>query len=101
MGEDDNGQPHTRVGGHFAHAGIVLNARELRRDLEARGHLRRYLSTHPHAGVRVVGHSLGAGTAALLTLFLARSIPERDIRGFCYGSPLLCDRALATRCEPS
>ena len=56
--------------GGYTHLGILENARRLRDDIEERGILDRFLQTKPHYNIAVVGHSLGAATASLLTLLL-------------------------------
>ena len=56
--------------GGYTHMGILENALRLRDDLDERGILASFLGAHPHYNLTVVGHSLGAATAALLTLLL-------------------------------
>jgi hypothetical protein len=56
--------------GGYTHTGILENALRLRNDLDERGHMATFLQQRPHYRIAIVGHSLGAATAALLTLLL-------------------------------
>jgi hypothetical protein len=99
--------------GGYTHTGILENALRLRDDLDERGHLARFLEQRPHYNLTIVGHSLGAATAALLTLLLRErydtgppppqqrsSVPltprtRNKLTCIAYGGPLLVSLGVA------
>jgi len=88
------------AGGHTAHAGCAGIAANTAR-LVAPSLREAFAGTAggPRYGLYCVGHSLGAGVAALLTLFLRPEFPA--VRCFAYEPPgALVDDALAEAMEP-
>jgi len=85
--------PKTKAGPGcgWAHFGVLEGTREVYTELmgdgasDNAGMLPRIMSDPKYAGwsLRVVGHSLGAATAALLTLRLRKHYP--NIHAFCYN----------------
>eukprot|EP00455_Lapot_gusevi_P017279 TRINITY_DN1917_c0_g2_i1.p1 TRINITY_DN1917_c0_g2~~TRINITY_DN1917_c0_g2_i1.p1 ORF type:complete len:781 (+),score=164.57 TRINITY_DN1917_c0_g2_i1:145-2343(+) len=80
-----------------AHAGMTRAAAWVMDDIKQKGIMETFLKDNPEYGVRVVGHSLGAGTASLLALFLQQQYPS--LQCYAYASPLLFDYKLAKRCK--
>jgi len=54
---------------------------------------------YPSYDIKVVGHSLGGGTAALLTMILVTEHPDWPILGYCYASPCVVSKNLAEQYE--
>eukprot|EP00968_Pinguiococcus_pyrenoidosus_P007228 scaffold480_cov257-Pinguiococcus_pyrenoidosus.AAC.16 len=69
----------------YAHTGIVSVADWIRKDLARHGLLDAALSTNRGWGLTIVGHSLGAGAAALLGLMLKQQYAS--LRILCYSPP--------------
>lgn len=55
-------------------------------------------SNRHYPKLTIVGHSLGAGTAVLLTMCLRRDYPEATC--VCYGTPAMLDQRAADECSP-
>ncbi len=97
--------------GEYTHQGILLNALKLHQDLNERGVLESFMHEKPHYNIMVVGHSLGAATATLLTLLLREkwdrpamyentegrlnSTTRNKLTCIAYGCPLLLSFNLA------
>lgn len=81
--------------GHYTHAGILANAVHLRKDILSRGIVAKFLASHPDYYIQLVGHSLGAGTSAVLTLILKDDFPGVVRRCVCMAPPLAVDPVLA------
>ena len=85
--------------GRFAHSGILQAAEWIVADLERHGVLNAFLQRNPHYRLKVVGHSLGGGSAALVGLMLRGRHPE--VRVLSYSPPgQLLSRGLAAEMEP-
>ena len=71
----------------YAHAGVLARTAWLYKDVEKQSVLDRASQSPAFDGYRlcVVGHSLGAATAALLSVFLRNRFPE--IRCLCFSPP--------------
>lgn len=95
-------------GSHFVHRGMWDAAKNIMKDLDDRHMLEALLLSDGVAvlekgaasppdcngfGLVVVGHSLGAGIAQLLTALLLPKYPE--VRCFHYGTPGPCSREIA------
>ncbi|KAK3244566.1 hypothetical protein CYMTET_45824 [Cymbomonas tetramitiformis] len=61
--------------GGYAHSGMLDAARSVIEHVSE--HLKQLLTAHPTYSLRIIGHSLGAGTAAL-TAYLLRNLPPSD-----------------------
>ena len=73
---DDVGQEYGFDGiGEYCHSGILEAAKYVYGDMEARNVLKNALQDHPGFNFRIVGHSLGAGVAAVLGLLLEKEYP--------------------------
>ena len=77
-------------GGH-AHAGMLEAARWFMKNESAQ--LAELMRRHPTYQLKVVGHSLGAGTAALLTMFL-RADTSAEQQG---GGTMVMDQGMRAR----
>ena len=81
----------------FAHTGMLECAR---RKLEAiQPPLNEAFKEFPEYKVVVVGHSLGAGTASLLTILLKDEYPLKDIQCYAYAPPCVLSAELALSCS--
>jgi len=61
--------------GEFCHRGMLEAAKYVYDDMEARKVLQRALEDHPEFNLRIIGHSLGAGVAAVLGLMMRKQYP--------------------------
>ena len=77
----DPNQPTT----HLAHRGIFEAAKATMMSIAATGVLKKYLGIHPGYDILVCGHSLGAGCAFLVSLYLHQSYPT--LRCISYSPP--------------
>jgi pentatricopeptide repeat protein len=59
----------------FCHRGMLEAAKYVYDDMEARGVLYVALHEHPEFNLRLIGHSLGAGVAAVLGLMMRKKYP--------------------------
>eukprot|EP01041_Mallomonas_annulata_P007760 gene7760-15877_t len=94
--------------GRFAHGGMLNSAMWIRRDLEKHQTLSNLMATHPPEartplnlplGLIVVGHSLGAGTAAILAMMLKPAYPR--LRCYAFGCPgSIMDAKTSEDCKP-
>ena len=69
------GYPHG-----YTHQGILQNAIHCRDHIDRKGVVASFLRLNPDYALVVVGHSLGAGTAAALTLILRSRFAEKEGR---------------------
>lgn len=80
----------------YTHEGILCTAKALFHHLQ-HGSRRQvfwdFVQANPDWKIVVTGHSLGAGIAAILTLFLRNLFPET--KGFIYGPPPMFEDAVA------
>lgn len=77
-----------------AHRGMLKTAQYVQEQLEKGGYLQEAFGFHPDYDLVLIGHSLGAGVAALLGLLLRNSYP--GVKCFLYAPPggLLSDTAV-------
>ena len=54
--------------GEYCHSGMLAGATHIYEDLKRHKILDQAMDAHPDFGLRIVGHSLGAGVAAMLGL---------------------------------
>lgn len=84
---------------HYVHAGMFQAALTMRREIYTDG-LLELVTQNPSYQVVIVGHSLGAGTASVLTTVLLHDesfAPYRDrLRCYAYAPPLVMSPALCT-----
>ncbi|KAK3238411.1 hypothetical protein CYMTET_51576 [Cymbomonas tetramitiformis] len=87
----------------YAHSGMLQAARWLKDAVSSK--LQETMKQHPGFSLKVIGHSLGAGTAALLT-FLLRSSPEflvvvppKKVSCVAFATPPVFSRELAEACQ--
>eukprot|EP01125_Pyxidicula_operculata_P020779 TRINITY_DN777_c0_g1_i1.p1 TRINITY_DN777_c0_g1~~TRINITY_DN777_c0_g1_i1.p1 ORF type:complete len:411 (+),score=75.28 TRINITY_DN777_c0_g1_i1:371-1603(+) len=80
-----------------AHDGIAQAAQTVVSILEES--LKKQLEKYPDYGIMVVGHSLGAGTAALLSILLKKKHPNFPLRCFSFAPPPVVSYNLAKECE--
>ncbi|ODM93660.1 Sn1-specific diacylglycerol lipase beta [Orchesella cincta] len=81
-----------------AHHGMLLAAKNTFEKINELGTLQRAANNYPTYTVVVTGHSLGAGTAALLSLMLRSTYP--NLRCFAYSPPgCLVTEEAANFCE--
>uniref|UniRef100_A0A7S2ETV8 sn-1-specific diacylglycerol lipase n=1 Tax=Ditylum brightwellii TaxID=49249 RepID=A0A7S2ETV8_9STRA len=88
--------------GESAHYGMYESAEWIYDDIQSHGVLEKLLLAESAecAGfkLRVVGHSLGAGVAAILALMLRRKYP--DLKGLCFSPPgCVFSRKTADECK--
>jgi Lipase (class 3) len=75
-------KPHHVMGANgvvlgYSHFGMLAAARWIHR--QAKPTLDRFLAQHPDWRLHLIGHSLGAGTAALLAMMCAPAAPTRSV----------------------
>eukprot|EP00475_Leptophrys_vorax_P024904 TRINITY_DN3457_c0_g1_i1.p1 TRINITY_DN3457_c0_g1~~TRINITY_DN3457_c0_g1_i1.p1 ORF type:complete len:749 (+),score=223.58 TRINITY_DN3457_c0_g1_i1:52-2247(+) len=80
--------------GHYAHRGIARAALRMKEKIENCKQFRDFINTNPDYKVRIVGHSLGGGTAAILTMLIKDYYS--DVKCIAYASPPVFDYELAT-----
>ncbi|KAL3922149.1 MAG: hypothetical protein SGILL_002360 [Bacillariaceae sp.] len=86
--------------GQYCHAGVLACFENIYQDLRRHGLLEQLLSEeYPDYELRVVGHSLGAGVATLLSYVLKAKFPTLKVYGY---SPPGCTMTwkMATDCTP-
>jgi len=83
--------------GGFEHAGILMAAKQLYKDLMPV--LLETLKKHEGYGLVVVGHSLGAGTATLLTM-LIHSEYNIPVHCYAFAPPSVVSLDIAKRVNP-
>eukprot|EP00012_Vannella_robusta_P001346 CAMPEP_0206184206 /NCGR_PEP_ID=MMETSP0166-20121206/1085_1 /ASSEMBLY_ACC=CAM_ASM_000260 /TAXON_ID=95228 /ORGANISM="Vannella robusta, Strain DIVA3 518/3/11/1/6" /LENGTH=220 /DNA_ID=CAMNT_0053599187 /DNA_START=119 /DNA_END=778 /DNA_ORIENTATION=+ len=84
--------------GGYAHTGMLECAR--RKLMMIRIPLLQAIAKHHGYSVVIIGHSLGAGTAALLTLLLKNEIPcSTPLRCYAYAPPCVLSPQLAKSSE--
>jgi len=81
----------------FAHCGILRTASNKFEVFYP--YLLDALKTNPDYDVQVVGHSLGAGTATLLTLMIKEKLPDLKIHCHAFAPPCVVSLDIATRCK--
>ena len=59
----------------FCHRGMLEAAKYVHDDMEARRVLHKALEEHPEFDLKIIGHSLGAGVAAVLGLMMRKQYP--------------------------
>ena len=74
------------IPGATAHAGIGNSAKSIKKFLMKSRHIDKVLEKHPDYRIVVLGHSLGAGTAALLAVLLRNDYGEK-VLGLSYSPP--------------
>jgi sn1-specific diacylglycerol lipase len=83
--------------GEYCHAGIFESVEWLMSDLKSHGLLDSMLRgedcSYPGYRLYVIGHSLGAGVAAVLSLILHQSFPE--LKCLCFSPPAILSEKLA------
>jgi len=82
--------------GGLTHSGILAAAQEKFKDLTPL--LLRTLKTLPNYRLVIVGHSLGAGTAALLAILLHDEY-SLDLHCYAFAPPCLLSLDLAAKCK--
>jgi sn1-specific diacylglycerol lipase len=86
--------------GEFCHAGVLACFENIVEDLRRHGLLEQLLlDEYPNYELRIVGHSLGAGVATLLSYILKSKFPTLKVYGF---APPGCTMTwkLASECTP-
>ncbi|GAQ79687.1 hypothetical protein KFL_000360030 [Klebsormidium nitens] len=86
--------------GGFAHAGILHAAKWFVKNEAST--LKKQLQQNPGYALRLVGHSLGGGTAAVTTILLRDQpdlvgVPPDKISAVCFSPPACLSRSLADR----
>eukprot|EP00747_Dinoflagellata_sp_TGD_P131937 gnl/TRDRNA2_/TRDRNA2_175031_c0_seq4.p1 gnl/TRDRNA2_/TRDRNA2_175031_c0~~gnl/TRDRNA2_/TRDRNA2_175031_c0_seq4.p1 ORF type:complete len:564 (-),score=78.41 gnl/TRDRNA2_/TRDRNA2_175031_c0_seq4:250-1941(-) len=83
--------PFPEYPGEMTHVGLLGAARNVLKKSEI--YLRKSLEKHPDFGIQVVGHSLGAGAALILTLLLQAKplVGQKSLRCIAYGPPPVVD----------
>jgi len=71
--------------GEHCHRGMLEAAKYVCDDMEARKVLRNAFEDHPEFNLRIIGHSLGAGVAAVLGLMMRKQYPL--LRCLCFSPP--------------
>ena len=90
----------------YTHQGILQNALHCRDHIDRKGVVAAFLRMNPDYSLVVVGHSLGAGTAACLTLILRQRFARRQgVHAHCTHDALVgdgaqADQAAARRLSP-
>jgi len=81
----------------YTHQGILHNTEWVWNHIKEQGAMKKFLDKNPDYSLTVVGHSLGAGTASLLTLLISRdpNFKTKPIKCFAYAPPPLLDLVLA------
>jgi sn1-specific diacylglycerol lipase len=75
----------TRPTSHLAHRGIFEAAKATMASIAATGVVKKYLGIHPDYDILVCGHSLGAGCAFFVGMYLKQSHPT--LRCMSYSPP--------------
>lgn len=87
--------------GHHCHKGMLICAKWIYEDLKQHGLLNELLGpsgSHKDYTLRIVGHSLGAGVSAILSLMLRSQYPS--LRCLAFGAPgCVFDAALSKECS--
>jgi len=81
----------------LAHSGILKTAQKKREKIVPV--LKESLRQYPGYTVVFVGHSLGAGTAAILTVLLKKEFPDWPIKSFCFAPPCILSESIAKDME--
>jgi len=81
--------------GGCAHAGILKCAQNKAKAFTPI--ISGLLEKYPNYQIKVVGHSLGGGTAALLTMILITEHPEWPIFSYCYASPCVVSKSVSDK----
>mmetsp|Transcript_29247 Transcript_29247/g.70557 ORF Transcript_29247/g.70557 Transcript_29247/m.70557 type:complete len:702 (-) Transcript_29247:703-2808(-) len=71
--------------GEYCHSGMLAGATHIYEDLKRHKILDQAMDAHPDFGLRIVGHSLGAGVAAMLGLMLRQQYPK--LYCLCFSPP--------------
>ena len=71
--------------GEFAHSGMLTGAQFIYDDLQNHKILHEAMKEHPDFGLRIIGHSLGAGVSAILGLMLRQQFP--NLYCLCFSPP--------------
>ncbi|CAH8871285.1 unnamed protein product [Trichobilharzia szidati] len=83
----------------IGHRGMVERSRYLYNCLVADRTIDIALHRKPHYKLVVCGHSLGAGIASFLSVFLRSTYP--DVKGYAFSAPLgMMNQELADYCKP-
>ena len=94
---DTEKEPLDKYGyeGHYAHRGILRGAVHTWQTIKNNAQVDTFLKANPEFRIRIVGHSLGAGTATVLGLLMAKEYPRLHV--ISYASPLVIDKELANK----
>ncbi len=88
---------------YYAHKGIAACAEWLYKELTGQGpfDVNNWLKHHKQEGysLLICGHSLGAGVAAILSVYMVRQHP--DVQAISYAPPLCMDPRLAHKMRPA
>ncbi|KAL7540576.1 hypothetical protein ACHAXR_011065 [Thalassiosira sp. AJA248-18] len=71
--------------GEFCHSGMLSGAKWIHDDLAKHNILDKAMQSHPDFGLRIIGHSLGAGVAAMLGRMLRQQYP--NLFCLCFSPP--------------
>lgn len=71
--------------GEYCHSGILAGACWIHDDLKRHKILDKAMQAHPDFGLRIIGHSLGAGIAAMLGRILRLEYPK--LHCLCFSPP--------------
>jgi len=98
--QEDVPENERRLLAGVAHAGQRRGARNLFMEIEPI--VIDALEKNPTYALRVTGHSLGGGVAAILTMLfrlMSKCCRGRDVRGFTFGCPSTLTEELAEYCK--
>jgi len=79
----------------YAHSGMLQTAKK--KMLAIIPILEDALQKYPNYKIKILGHSLGAGTAALLTILLVQERPQWNILGYCYAPPSVISKNISMK----
>lgn len=82
----------------YAHTGMLAAARSLLKSVKE--DLRKAMDANPGFSLQVVGHSMGGGTAALLTMMLRADAQFKDVTCIAFATPACVTKELGESCVP-
>eukprot|EP00803_Ostreobium_quekettii_P003683 evm.model.scf_429.4 EVM.evm.TU.scf_429.4 scf_429:29564-36836(+) len=82
----------------YSHFGMLASARWILK--EASPAIKNAMQEHPSCGLRITGHSMGGGTAAMLTMMIREHHPEfGDVQCTAFACPSCLTLDLAQSCK--
>lgn len=82
----------------YAHTGMLTAARSLLKSVKK--DLLKAMEVNPGFSLQIVGHSMGGGTAALLTMMLRADPQFKDATCIAFATPACVTRELGESCAP-